>query len=224
MTKKCKTCRIAVFTAIAVVTVAVAAIIINGFTHDAYDDHVWESRNQHPSMEVDTIMPGVIIDSTGIGGMVVIGEQTAVAVKRLSSQFDIDSVATGSSPVDVNYTLSSNGEIHMVLQNDSRGCVSAIFILGGDYFTDSGIGVGSTFAAVFAAYPQSEMRLGEVSDGINGSCELCKAAPGMLFMKWLDDTAVPHVARYGDDGIMESLASDYHGERIDEIVITPAIW
>ena len=66
MTKKCKTCRIAVFTAIAVVAVAVAAIIINGFTHDAYDDHVWESRNQHPSMEVDTIMPGAIIDSTGV--------------------------------------------------------------------------------------------------------------------------------------------------------------
>ena len=224
MTQKRKAGRIAAVAALAIVVIVVAAVIINGLTHDARDDRAWESLDRHPRVEVDTIVPGAIIDSTGINGVVAIGEETATAVKRLSARFDIDSIVTGGDPTDMNYTLSRNGDTHIVLQNDRRGRIGAIFILGGDYFTDRGIGVGATFASVFSAYPQSELRLGEAEDGINGSSELCKSAPGMLFIKWLGDDATPHVAQYADDGTMQSLAPDYHGQRIDEIVITPAIW
>lgn len=216
--------RSVILTIMAIIIIVIAAIIINGFTHDSRDDKAWESLDRNPHIETDTIEPGYMIDSTGIRNMVLIGEETAMAVKRLSSQFDIDSIVTGDSPTDVNYTLGRNGSVEIVLQNSHLGRIGAIFILGSDYFTDCGIGVGSTFASVFSAYPDDEMRLGEAEDGINGSSELCKAAPGMLFLKWLDEDATPCIARYNDEGIAVSLIHDHALLRIDEIIITPHIW
>lgn len=207
-----------------IIIIAIAAVIINGLTHDYCDDRAWESLDRNPHIETDTIEPGNMIDSTGIRGMVLIGEETAMAVKRLSARFDIDSIVTGDSPTDVNYTLSRNGSVEIVLQNSHLGRIGAIFILGSGYFTDCGIGVGSTFASVFSAYPEAEMRLGEAEDGINGSSELCKAAPGILFLKWLDEDATPRIARYNDEGIAVSFIHDYALLRIDEIIITPHIW
>ena len=209
---------------IIIIIIAIAAVIINGLTHDYCDDRAWESLDRNPHIETDTIEPGNMIDSTGIRGMVLIGEETAMAVKRLSARFDIDSIVTGDSPTDVNYTLSRNGSVEIVLQNSHLGRIGAIFILGSGYFTDCGIGVGSTFASVFSAYPEAEMRLGEAEDGINGSSELCKAAPGILFLKWLDEDATPRIARYNDEGIAVSFIHDYTLLRIDEIIITPHIW
>ena len=207
-----------------IIIIIIAAVIINGLTHDYCDDRAWESLDRNPHIETDTIEPGNMIDSTGIRGMVLIGEETAMAVKRLSARFDIDSIVTGDSPTDVNYTLSRNGSVEIVLQNSHLGRIGAIFILGSGYFTDCGIGVGSTFASVFSAYPEAEMRLGEAEDGINGSSELCKAAPGILFLKWLDEDATPRIARYNDEGIAVSFIHDYALLRIDEIIITPHIW
>ena len=207
-----------------IIIIAIAAVIINGLTHDYCDDRAWESLDRNPHIETDTIEPGNMIDSTGIRGMVLIGEETAMAVKRLSARFDIDSIVTGDSPTDVNYTLSRNGSVEIVLQNSHLGRIGAIFILGSGYFTDCGIGIGSTFASVFSAYPEAEMRLGEAEDGINGSSELCKAAPGILFLKWLDEDATPRIARYNDEGIAVSFIHDYALLRIDEIIITPHIW
>ena len=221
MKKRKHTAAIAV---IAAITAIVAAIVVYGFMHDTIDDHAWESRNITPKIVIDTITPGTIIDSTGIRGMVLIGEETAMAVRRLSATFDIDSIVTGDSPAAFNYTLSRNSTVEIILQNSHLGRISAIFILGGDYFTDCGIGVGSTFASVLAAYPHAEMRLGEAEDGMNGSSELCKAAPGMLFLKWLGEDATPQLARYRNDGTMESLSHGYGSCLVDEIIITPAIW
>lgn len=210
----------------AIMAIAAAVIIINGFTHDDIDDMAWEKSRQpeQQHIETDTIMPGAIIDSDGISGMVLIGEETATAVKRLSTHFDIDSIITDDTPTGRNYTLSKDGEIQIILQNSSHRRISAIFILAGDYFTERGIGVGSTFASVFSAYPDAEMRLGEAEDGINGSSELCKATDGMLFLKWLDETASPKIASYTDEGIMTSLTDNYALYRIDEIIITPNTW
>lgn len=218
---KRKTRKHIIWAILLILAIITAAIVINGLTHDAIDDHAWESRNSSPHVEVDIISPGCIIDSTGIRGMVLIGEETATAVKRLSDRFDIDSIV---GPEGANYTLSKNGKTEIILQNSHLGRISAIFILGSDYFTDCGIGVGATFASVFADYPDAEMRLGEAEDGLNGSSELCKALPGMLFLKWLGDDATPHIAHYGQDGSMTALRNDYHLYRVDEIIITPHIW
>ncbi len=201
-----------------------ALIAIYGFTHDAIDNAAWNNRKLKQNIEADTISPGAIFDSSGIKDIVLINEETKNAIKRLSAHFSIDSIATGENTSDVNYLLSKNGETQIILQNSSTGRISAIFIVGGDYFTDCGIGVGSTFASVFSAYPDAEMRLGEAEDGINGSSELCKVAPGILLLKWLDESATPRVACYNDNGIMLKLSDNYGLNRIDEIIITHAIW
>lgn len=209
---------------VAIVVIIVAAIVVNALLHDAIDDMMWEKRNATPTITTDTIAPGMVIDSTGITGLARLGEPTADVVKRASAQFEIDSIITGDSPTDVNYTLNRNGETLVVLQNSSRGTISTIFILGKEFFTDHGLGVGSTFASVFAEYKNAEMRLGETEDGINGSCELCKAIPGMLVVKWLDDDPSHQVATYDNNGVMLKLNDNYHLLKIDEIIITPAIW
>ena len=127
MKKRKHTAAIAV---IAAITAIVAAIVVYGFMHDTIDDHAWESRNITPKIVIDTITPGTIIDSTGIRGMALIGEETAMAVRRLSATFDIDSIVTGDSPAAVNYTLSRNSTVEIILQNSYLGRISAIFILG----------------------------------------------------------------------------------------------
>ena len=210
----------------AIIAAILIIIIANGLLGDKIEDAAWETYHAaHKShVETDTISPGQLINDDGIISLVNLGDNTTNVVKRLSRQYEIDTIETGPGPSDRNYVLSRSGSPCIILQNAINETIATIFILDEGFYVDgSGVHVKSTFGNVIISYPEAELRLGETEDGLHGSCELCKISDNILLVKWLDGDST-HIANYDENGLFRSFKNGYESQRIDEIIITNSAW
>ena len=210
----------------AIIAAILIIIIANGLLGDKIEDAAWETYHAvHKShVETDTISPGQLINDDGIISLVNLGDNTANVVKRLSREYEIDTIETGPEPSDRNYVLSRSGSPCIILQNAINETIATIFILDEGFYVDgSGVHVKSTFGNVIISYPEAELRLGETEDGLHGSCELCKISDNILLVKWLDGDST-HIANYDENGLFRSFKNGYESQRIDEIIITNSAW
>lgn len=210
----------------AIIAAILIIIIANGLLGDKIEDAAWETYHAaHKShVETDTITPGLLINDDGIISLVNLGDNTTNVVKRLSRQYEIDTIETGPEPSDKNYVLSRSSSPCIVLQNAINETIATIFILDEGFYVDgSGVHVKSTFGNVIISYPEAELRLGETEDGLHGSCELCKISDNILLVKWLDGDST-HIANYDENGLFRSFKNGYESQQLDEIIITNSAW
>ena len=209
-----------------IILAILAAIIANGLLSDKIENAAWKNFHAaHKSrVETDTIAPGLLINDDGIISFIGLGDNTANAIKRLSQQYEIDTIETGPATFERNYVLSQHDRSCIILQNAVNNTIATIFILDENFYIDnSGVHVKSMFGNVEMSYPEAELRLGETEDGLHGSCELCKISDNLLLVKWLDGDST-HIANYGESGLSLSFKNGYEFQQIDEIIITNSAW
>lgn len=224
--KSRQTLKYVTITLSAIIAAILIIIIANGLLGDKIEDAAWETYHAaHKShVETDTITPGLLINDDGIISLVNLGDNTANVVKRLSREYEIDTIETGPDPSERNYMLSQHDRPCIILQNAINNTIATIFILDENfYIDDSGVHVKSMFGNVDISYPKAELRLGETEDGLHSSCELCKISDNLLLVKWLDGDST-HIANYDESGLFLSFKEGHQSQEIDEIIITNSAW